>query len=279
MNVEMQIERAGALRRMHHGPQPLLLPNAWDAGSARLFEKRGFAAVATTSGGVAWALGYQDGEHVPLPEVLAAVARMTRVCSVPVTVDFEGGYGATPAAVGTSVQAVIEAGAAGVNIEDGTPGHGPLRPVAEAAARIAAARAAATASGVPLVINARVDLWLHEASADAAAARMDEGLERARAYLAAGADCIYPIGLHERAELSGFVRALGAPVNVIAGPGTPPLDELARLGVARVSTATRFTTLAYGAVDRAAAELRDTGRFDGLACPFTYNDAQELFAS
>lgn len=266
------------LRRMHHGPQPLLLPNAWDAGSARLFAQRGFAAVATTSGGVAWSLGYQDGERVPLDEVLAAVARMARVCDVPLSVDFEGGYGATPAAVGVAVGQLIEAGAAGVNLEDGTPGHGPLRRLEDAAARIAAARDAATASGVPLVINARVDLWLHEVPPAESSARRDEGLRRARAYLAAGADCIYPIGLRDREELASLVKALDAPVNVAAGPGVPSLEELARLGVARVSTATRFATLALGAVDHAVTALRASGRFDGLASAFTYADAQGLYA-
>jgi 2-methylisocitrate lyase-like PEP mutase family enzyme len=278
MNLETQIEHAHALRRMHHGSQPLLLPNAWDAGSARLFAQRGFAAVATTSGGVAWSLGYQDGEQVPLGEVLAGVARMARVCKLPLSVDFEGGYGATPAAVGMAVGKLIEAGAAGVNLEDGTPGHGPLRPLEDAAARIAAARAAAAVSGVPLVINARVDLWLHEVPAGGSSARMDEGLRRARAYLAAGADCIYPIGLGDRAELASLVKALAAPVNVAAGPGVPPLEELARIGVARVSTATRFATLALGAVDQAIATLRASGRFDGLASAFTYADAQALYA-
>jgi len=278
MDMQTQAERAGQLRRLHRAPQPLLLPNAWDAGSARLFQQRGFAAVATTSGGVAWALGYQDGEQVPLAEVLAAVARITRVCQVPVTVDFEGGYGATPALVGASVRKLIETGAVGANIEDGTPGHGPLRPLDEAAERIGAARRAADASGVPLVINARVDLWLHEVPVAGTAARMDEGLRRARAYLAAGADCIYPIGLHDRTELASLVRALGAPVNVIAGPGMPSLAELAQMGVARVSTATRFATLAFAAVDQAISALRASGSFDGLASSFTYNDAQQLFA-
>lgn len=278
MDLETQLGRARTLRRLHDGPQPLLLPNAWDAGSARLFEQRGFAAVATTSGGMAWALGYQDGEQVPLDEVLAMVARMSRACGVPLTVDFEGGYGATPAAVGASVRAVIEAGAVGVNIEDGTPGHGPLRPLDEASARIAAARGAATASGVPLVINARVDLWLHEGPAAGSSARMEEGLRRARAYLEAGADCVYPIGLSDRAELASLVRVLGAPVNVMAGPDMPSLAELAQIGVARVSTATRFATLALGAVDQAIAGLRASGRFDGLASTFSYADAQQLFA-
>lgn len=278
MDIAAQVDRARKLRRMHDGPKMLLLPNAWDAGSARLFEQRGFAAVATTSGGMAWSLGYQDGEQVPLVEVLAAVARMTRACSVPVTVDFEGGYGATPQAVTASVRAVIDAGAVGINVEDGTPGHGPLRSVDEAAARIAAARSAATASGVPLVINARVDLWMHEIPPDESSARMDEAVRRATAYLAAGADCIYPIGLRDRTELASLVRAIGAPVNVAAGPGVPSLEELAQMGIARVSTATRLATLALAAVDHAIGELRSSGHFDVLASAFSYADAQQLFA-
>ena len=278
MNKQTQVDRARSLRDMHDRAQILLLPNAWDAGSARLFEQRGFAAVATTSGGMAWSLGYQDGEHVPLTEVLAVVARMTRVCSVPVTVDFESGYGATPQAVAASVRAVIEVGAAGINLEDGTPGHGPMRSLDAAAARIAAARYAATEAGVPLVINARVDLWMHDGAHDATA-RMDEAVQRARAYLIAGADCIYPIGLNDLAALAAFVRAVDAPVNVAAGPTMPSLPELARMGVARVTTATRLTTLAFGAVDHAVAEVLTTGRFDSLASAFTYSDAQQLFAS
>lgn len=277
MDRQIQVERAHKLREMHDRSRLLLLPNAWDAGSARLFDQRGFAAVATTSGGMAWSLGYADGEQLPLAEVLAAVARITRVCSVPVTVDFEGGYGATPQAVAASVSAVIAAGAAGINLEDGTPGHGPMRPLDTAAARIAAARDAATKSGVPLVINARVDVWMHDGPPDTAA-RVDEAVQRARAYLAAGADCIYPIGLREPAILARFVRALDAPVNVAAGPTMPSLQELANMGVARVTTATRFATLAYAAVDRAVTEMRASGRFDALASAFTYADAQQLFA-
>lgn len=276
MDTQTQVDRARKLRGMHDRSHILLLPNAWDAGSARLLEQRGFAAVATTSGGMAWSLGYQDGEQVPLGEVLAAVARITRVCSVPVTVDFEGGYGTTAHGVADSVGAVIEAGAAGINLEDGTPGHGPLRSVDAAAQRIAAARGAATTSGVPLVINARVDLWMHAGPHDAAA-RMDDAVQRAHAYLAAGADCIYPIGLSDLEALTAFVRAVDAPVNVAAGPTMPGLQELARIGVARVTTATRLATLAFAAVDHAAAEVLASGCFDALASTFAYADAQQLF--
>lgn len=276
MDRQTQIDRAQAFRRMHDRSAILLLPNAWDAGSARLFARHGFAAVATTSAGVAWSLGYADGEQAPLAEVLAAIARITRVVELPVTADIETGYGETPEAVAATVRAVIAAGAVGINLEDGRPGHGPLRSVEEAAARIRAARGAADAAGVPIVINARVDNWLQD-DATAAAERLADAVRRAQAYRAAGADCIYPIGLGDRATLAALVQAIDAPVNVAAGPGVPDLAELARLGVARVSTATRFATLALAAVDRAAAALLESGRFDGLASAFTYPDAQRLF--
>ncbi|WEN14443.1 isocitrate lyase/phosphoenolpyruvate mutase family protein [Rhodanobacter sp. AS-Z3] len=272
-----QVELAQVFRALHDRRKILLLPNAWDAGSARLFVQRGFAAVATTSGGLAWSLGYADGERAPLAEVLAAVARITRVVELPVTVDIETGYGDSPEAVAATVQAVIGAGAVGINIEDGLPGHGPLRPLAEAAARVRAARAAADACGVPLVINARVDNWMH-ADNMAPAMRLDDAIARGKAYLQAGADVIYPIGLSDPATLAALVQALDAPVNVAAGVGMPSVAELTALGVARVSTATRLATLALGAVDHAVRGMLISGRFDGFVSEFTYADAQRLFA-
>lgn len=267
-----------AFRQMHDRTQVLLLPNAWDAGSARLLAQRGFAAIATTSAGVAWSLGYADGEQAPLPEVLAAIARITRVIDLPLTADIETGYGETPAELAATVRAVIAAGAVGVNIEDGMPGHGPLRSVAAAAARVRAAREAASACAVPIVINARVDNWMQR-DGTAAHERLADAIRRARAYLAAGADCIYPIGLTDRTTLAALVQALDAPVNVNAGPDTPELAELARIGVARVSTATRLATIALSAVDHAARSMLETGRFDSLAAALTYADAQQLFDS
>lgn len=196
MTQQTQLERTHAFRRMHDRQKILLLPNCWDAGSARLFVARGFAAIATTSAGVAWSLGYADGERAPLDEVLAAIARITRVAEVPVTVDIETGYGDAPADVAATVRKVIAAGAVGINIEDGLPGHGPLRDADDASTRVRAARAAADVSGVPIVINARVDHWMQHDDADPAA-RLADAIDRAKAYLAAGADGIYPIGLSD----------------------------------------------------------------------------------
>lgn len=273
MDRQSQIDKAHAFRGMHDRSSILLLPNAWDAGSARLFAQRGFAAIATTSGGVAWSLGYADGEQAPLAEVVAAIARIARVVRVPVTADIEAGYGDTPAAVGDTVRAVIDAGAVGINLEDGWPEG--LRDCAEAAERIAAARAAATAAGVPIVINARVDCWIKPAADETA--RFADAVRRARAYLAAGADCIYPIGLGDPAVLAALVGTLDVPLNVGARPGMPGLAELARIGVARVSTATRFPAIALGAVDRAAQAMRETGGFDSLDPGLSHADVQQLF--
>lgn len=276
MMRQTQIEQAYAFRAMHDRQKVLLLPNCWDAASARLLVQRGFSAIATTSAGVAWSLGYPDGERAPLAEVLAAIARITRVAGVPVTADIETGYGEAPADVAATVQAVIGAGVVGINIEDGMPGHGPLRDTVDASARVRAARSAAHASGVPIVINARVDHWMQHDDAEPSA-RLTDAVDRAKVYLTAGADCIYPIGLSDADTLAALVRAIDAPINVAAGPGMPDLAELARLGVTRVTTATRLATLALAAIDRAVGDMLASGNFDGLAANFTYADAQRLF--
>jgi len=269
-----QQELARRFTALHRAPLPLLLPNAWDAGSAALFASLGFPAVATTSGGVAWSLGYADGERLPMAELLAAVRRMVRVLDVPLTVDFEGGFGATPGAVGESVRALLDCGATGLNIEDGID-HARLRNVDDAVARIAAARAAADALGVPAFINARVDCWIIGGAQPQAP--FDEAVARARAYLAAGADGVYPIALADPDTIAAFCAAVAAPVNVGARTGLPALPELGRLGVARVSTATRLATLALSAAREAAIALRDSGRFDGLDATFGYEGVQTLF--
>ncbi len=277
MEKASQAAKAQAFRKLHDRSNLLLLPNAWDAGSVALFARHGFTAIATTSAGMAWSLGYQDGQHAPLAEVLAATARITRVTDLPVTVDLESGYGETPDAVTGAVRGAIAAGAVGINLEDSLPGHGPLRGIDASAARISAARAAAVNAGIPIVINARVDVWMQPDMSDPAIG-LDEAIHRAQAYLAAGADGIFPIGLADRDVLATLVQSIDAPINVAAISGVPSLQELARIGVARVSTATRFATLALGAIDQAVARLLRDRNFDGLASGFTYGDAQRLFA-
>jgi 2-methylisocitrate lyase-like PEP mutase family enzyme len=276
MSIPEQIAKARLFRQMHDRTRVLLLPNAWDAASARLFARAGFSAIATTSAGVAWSLGYADGEQAPLDEVLAATARITRAVDLPVTADIESGYGATPDAVGATVRAIIAAGAIGINIEDGLHAPAQLRPIDDAVARIRAARAAADQAGVPIVINARTDTYM-PGFGDGEAARLEETLRRGHAYFAVGADCLYPIGLTDPTTLEGLVRALDAPINVAARPGLPDMTELARLGIARVSTATRLATLAYSAADTALRQVQASGRFDELQSTLTHPDMQRMF--
>ena len=276
MNTAQQAQQAERFRAMHRGPLLLLLPNAWDAVSARICAAAGFAVIATTSGGVSWALGYADGEAAPWDEVVAATRRIVRAVSVPITADIEAGFGDTPEAVGKSVGEIIAAGAVGVNLEDGTPrAAAPIRPLADAAERIRAARAAANAAGVPIVINARTDLYLRNIGDPAA--RFDETVERGKAYLAAGADCVYPIGLRDPETMGRLVKALAAPINVNVRAGSPSVSELEALGVARASTASQIALVAASATREAAQQLKATGRFDALAPTMTQAEAQHLF--
>ena len=277
MTPDRQKQLAEAFRRAHRGPPLLLLPNAWDAMSARQFEAAGFGAVATTSGGLAWALGFADGEKAPWREVVAAHERIVRAVRVPVTADIEAGYGDTPAQVGHSIGEILRTGVVGFNLEDGTSRPDmPVRPIEDAVARIRAAREAANAAGVPAVINARVDLYIKNVGDPAS--RFDETVRRGKAYLAAGADCIYPFGLADMDAIARLVKALDhAPINIVARAGTPPVAELERIGVARVSIAAGATLAVMSLIKRIGEELRASGRFDVLEHSMNRPEAQKLF--
>src|SRR3954463_2878151 len=236
MTRDRQKQLTESFRQAHRSPPLLLLPNAWDPMSARVFEAAGFGAIATTSGGVAWALGFPDGEKAPWQEVVAATARIVRCVRVPVTADIEGGYASSPAEVARNVTDVIRAGAVGINLEDGTHrSDRPIRSVDDAVARIEAARKAAQAEGVPLVINGRIDIYSKKIGAETT--RFDETVRRGRAYLAAGADCIFPFGLSDLKVAADLVEALGAPINIVGRRGMPDVAQLERMGIARISTA------------------------------------------
>jgi 2-methylisocitrate lyase-like PEP mutase family enzyme len=257
----------------HHAPPVLLLPNAWDALSARLFVAAGFDAIATTSGGVAWALGYPDGEHCPWREVIAATERIVRSAQVPVTADIEAGYGATPSDVAAHVAEIIQAGVVGINLEDGL--HGPMRSIEDAVARLGAAREAAHEEGVPIVLNARCDVFHLQHGAEDT--RLAATVERCKAYLAAGADCVYPFGLRDPATIAKFVKAVDGPVNITGRPGMPDAAALERLGVARITIASAPTLVTMSNIQKIAAELRATGGFEMLTATFRHPDAQKLF--
>jgi 2-methylisocitrate lyase-like PEP mutase family enzyme len=224
-------EKCDLLRSLHVPGRPLVLPNGWDVPSARAIVAAGFRVVATTSGGVAETLGYEDEHRAPPEEMFAAAARIARSVDVPVTVDAEGGYGLAPAEV---VDALFRAGAAGCNLEDTDHSAGRLKDPALHAEWLADVRSSASDRGYRLVVNARVDVFL----ADRTRSQGDlvgEAIDRARAYREAGADCIYPIFLREESFIASFVEAVDAPVNILALPQAPSPSRLAELGVARVS--------------------------------------------
>ena len=258
------------LHRLHQGPDILLLANAWDGGSARLIESLGAKAVATTSAGVAWTHGYPDGDALPLRLLVSTVAAITRIVRVPLTVDMEGGYDETPAAVGEAVAAVIDAGGVGINIEDGSSPPDLL------CAKIEQAKQAGTRLGVDLFINARTDVYLRGLVPEPT--RVEETLARVTRYREAGASGIFVPGVVDPADIRKIASTAGLPLNVLAWSGLPPAAELARLGVRRLSAGSGITEAAWGrAAALATGFLRD-GRSDPLSeGAMEYGDINGLF--
>lgn len=247
---------AAARFRELHREGLLVLPNAWDAGSARLIESLGARAIATTSAGVAWSHGYADGDLLPVTIYAATVAEIARVVSVPVSADVEGGYSGEPAAVGEAVAAVIDAGAVGINLEDGTSDPQLL------CAKIESARSAAARVDVDLFVNARVDVYLRNlAPADR---RVDETLARAERYRAAGADGIFVPAVTDASEIRTIASAVRLPLNVLARPGLPPASELERLGVRRLSAGSWIASAALATAAERAARFLESGASEPL---------------
>jgi 2-methylisocitrate lyase-like PEP mutase family enzyme len=262
-------------RALHRAGEPLALVNAWDVATARLTEQAGVKAVATTSGGVAWSLGSPDGGRLDRSRAIDLVARIVAAVRVPVTADIEEGYASDADGVADTIKAVVAAGAVGVNLEDSAHGEPePLLPVTEAAARIAAARRAA---GSDLFINARIDTYLQGAGEPAT--RQQDTVDRAHAYVDAGADGIFVPGVVDPAVIAELVRGVGAPLNVMAHPGSPTLAELGLLGVARVSLGSGVAQTAYATVRRAATEFLTAGTYDSLGEAVGYAELNELLST
>jgi 2-methylisocitrate lyase-like PEP mutase family enzyme len=269
MSVARQAEKGAAFRALHDRTRTLVLPNAWDAVTARVFEAAGFPAVATTSAALAWSLGYPDGELVPRAEAIAAVRRIANAVAVPVTADMVAGFGATPEEVAETVRLLIDAGAVGMNLEDtdhGASVRALLEPAAHAA-KVRAARAAADSTGVPFVINARVDVYL--AAVGELAERRDHAVRRANLYREAGADSLFVPGVRDAETIGKLAAAIHGPLNVLAGPGTPPVAELRMLGVARVSVGAGPANATLTLLRQIAEELAGAGTFTGFTTPQT----------
>jgi 2-methylisocitrate lyase-like PEP mutase family enzyme len=277
MDRAEQKRRAEGFLALHRGPRILVLGNVWDAASAVVFEQAGFAALGTTSAGIAYAHGHPDDEGMPREAMIDAVRAIAARVNIPVSADMLTGYGATPEAVAETCRRVLEAGVIGVNLEDSAPGGGSvLADVVLQREKLRAVRAMADAFGVPLVVNARTDsYWLKLGDASTS---LRTSIERANAYRAAGADCLFVPGALDPATIRTLVREIDGPVNVLAMPGCPPVAELEQLGVRRVSQGSGPARAAIRTTQTIARELLDRGTYSSYHdAAVSYPDANSLF--
>ncbi len=272
-----QADKAKLFQQLHRGPQILVIANAWDAASARVFEDAGMRAIGTGSAGIAFSHGYPDNERIPREVILAATREMVRAVKVPVTADILTGLGLTAEAVVGTVKEVIAMGAVGVNIEDGTDDGPRLFDLDQQTEKIRAVCDAVKASGVPIVVNARTDsFWLKLGDEKA---RLRASIERANRYREAGADCLFVPGAIDRETIKTLVTEINGPINILTMPGCPPIAELEQLGVRRASEGSGPMRATMMLTRRIAEELLQSGtytRFHNDALP--YPEANKLFA-
>lgn len=260
--MKSQAEKAEEFRAMHSRSKTLVLPNAWDVPSARLFEDEGFPAVATSSAGMMVSLGYPDGQEIGIEALASAVGRIAKVLSVPLSADAVGGFGNTPADVARAVGKLVASGAVGVNIEDFEHATKTLLPVETQVERLRALKDLQRSTGIPFVINARTDAFRFAAGEQDA--RLNEAIRRGVAYRDVGADCVYPMGLVDAGSIVAYVKALDFPINVMVRKGLPAVAELQRLGVARVSFGPSASYAAMGLLRRASREVLEKGTYESL---------------
>jgi 2-methylisocitrate lyase-like PEP mutase family enzyme len=270
--MKTQNEKAEFFRSLHGGPEILVLPNAWDCASARIFEQAGFPSIATTSAGIAFSLGYFDGERIPQDLMLATVGQITDSVQLPVSADLEAGYGD----VAKTTAGLIAAGAVGLNLEDMDHDSQSLAPISMQIEKIAMVRRVAAGLGVNVVINARSDVFLAEIGEPAT--RFDRACERLQAYIGAGADCVFLPGVADENIIRRVVETLKFPLNILTGANLPPIPRLSELGVARVSVGSGIMRATLGLTIRIAQELKQKGTYTALlegAMPFA--EANALF--
>jgi 2-methylisocitrate lyase-like PEP mutase family enzyme len=272
-----QRAKAERLRALHVPGEPLVLLNAWDAGSAAVIAKAGAQAIATTSAGAANALGYPDGQLVTREQMLSTVAPIAAAVDLPVTADMEAGYGDSPEDAAATARGLVEVGGVGLNLEDtADAGDDPLLPIDAFVAKIAAVTATAEETGVPLVLNARTDVFIGQVGDPAT--RLERAVERGRAYLEAGADCIFVPAVADAATIGALVEGIGGPVSILAGPGSPTLSELAALGVARVSVGSGAYRAALALARAMAVEAYGTGTLETMTrAQVSFAETQTLF--
>ncbi len=261
--MKPQRNKAEHFLSLHHAEHILVLPNCWDVPSARVFEDEGFPAIATSSAGLSVSLGYPDGEAISKTELFAAVRRIARTLTVPLSVDIESGFGSRVEELEDTVRLVIDAGGIGVNIEDIADFKAKsLKPMEVQVARIKAIRRVSDSLEIPLVINARTDAYRFGRADDET--KLEETVERCKAYAQAGSDCLYPIGLTTKESISKVVGAVDKPVNVMARKGVPSITELEKLGVRRVSLGPGPSYAAMGLMRRIAQEINGKGTYHTL---------------
>lgn len=260
MDIRRQAEKAEQFRKLHHGPRMLLLPNAWDVASARILEESGHPAIATSSAAVAFSLGFPDGQRISRDEMLEVCGRIARAVNIPVTADLEAAYGTTVKDMVETVKAAIFAGIIGMNFEDATgDDESSFVDLPLQVQKIRAICETAKSLGVPFVLNARTDIYLMPIGPEAS--RFDRTVERLRAYRDAGASCLFVPGLYDRDTIAKLVKAIEAPLNILATPACPPMEELEKIGVARVSAGSGLMRAAMGVVQRVAKEMLDERSF------------------
>lgn len=271
-----QESKAKMFSTLHWQEKILVLPNAWDVASARIFEKAGFPAVATTSAGVAWSLGYPDGQMAPLEEVLRVVERIAESVTIPVSADLEAGYANSASGVGETVRRLLGTGAVGINLED-APGEGraPILDAEVQVQRLEAARMAADREGIPLFLNARTDVFWR--SLGDTETRLSEATARIRIYREAGADGIFVPGAGDPETLRTLAAVTDAPLNVLAAPGGLGTSELQALGVRRLTVGSGAARAMFAFLARAATELRDRGTCAFLQDAIPYAEANRWF--
>lgn len=276
-NLE-QRQKAEAFRKLHTERDVLLLPNVWDVASARIVEDAGFPAIATSSAGIAFAQGFPDGQKIPPERMLAVIADIARAVDVPVTADVEAGYGNRPEDAALTARRVIEAGAVGMNFEDATgDADHPLFDLELQVERIRAIRETGESLGVPLVINARTDVYLLQIGDPGG--RYDEALRRMSAYRDAGADCVFVPGLLDLASIGRLVGDVGCAMNILAGPGAPSVSEFKRAGVRRISLGSGPMRVGLGVLRRLAEELKKQGTYSGLSDAPSHAEMNRLMGS
>lgn len=277
-DINRQIQKANDFLALHHAPSIFILPNAWDVVSGKIFELADFKAIGTTSAGIAATLGYADGQKMSLSENLEVVRRIVKNTTLPVSADFEAGYADSIEGVVRAAEAVLNVGAVGLNLEDGTGDpDAPLFNKVLQQEKIKGIREMSTARGIHLVINARTDIYM---ISDDNTSNLENAIDRGNAYKEAGADCIFvpDVGNLDKQDIATLVNEINAPINIIAGESTPPIAELQDIGVSRVSVGPRPMRALLSLLREIAEELTITGTYKLMSkSSISYSEVNRWF--